>query len=158
MEGMMEAQETPKKAVKKKSTKKFIPVFKHEERKVSHKFECSVEMRKKNVGVTGSEIWQPEPHTHVFRTVNSDLKDQFKCVAIGGHTHEVTVEEVDGELVATCGPARREKRGKLGAPLVHDDHTHTFTYKRSEEVIPRIKSDKAALAINDLLSKTPRDM
>lgn len=96
-------------------------------------------------------------HTHVFHSVNSQLKPQEATSTIGGHFHKVRFEiGADGTpRVVECGPPMTYKYVTRAGGVqkrvcvqvgwedqtgdsdskVLDSHTHTFEYLHSEELL-----------------------
>jgi len=92
-------------------------------------------------------------HSHIFHTIDSRGKELQLTDTVGGHFHEVKVEvDENGYLKAVCGPAmvRENIKTRSGlakikiSPLrfhdeyndkdIVDDHSHEFTYLRSEMI------------------------
>jgi len=102
-------------------------------------FKLEVALLKRNMSYNkASPIWEHVEHVHYFHTYDSNGRKMSESVAVCGHKHPVTVEEVkrkvNGEtvidLVATCG--------------VVEGHSHKCTYIRSMEIAERKVSEKAA--------------
>lgn len=99
-------------------------------------FKLEVASMRRNVSWNKRQpIWDNVEHSHYFHTIDSNGRTMTECVAICGHKHPVTVKEVKGSLVATCGEA--------------EGHTHKCTYLHSEEMQTRKISADAASIINE---------
>lgn len=131
------------------ASKQVQRVFSQEKKLVTDTFKLTVETMKKDIGVEGAPIPRIEnfEHSHIYRTYSSSGKFNKVCSAVGGHTHKVTVEEVDGQFKVTVGPAI----GDNGQPIsfgkgkkIIDNHTHEAVYLRSDEVMLKRKDADVA--------------
>lgn len=117
-----------------------------EDREIDHDlFELSLTNTQKNMSWSENPEeanWVPVPHKHFFHNVDSDGKKQTKSVSSAGHYHEVWLEEVDGEMVAKCGPPKVTHKGK-SANYKNDSHTHEVKYIYSEKIKVRSYSKEA---------------
>lgn len=102
------------------------------------------------------------PHRHFWDTLNRRGEPNIHAVAKNGHTHSVAYElSPDGKSIkVTCGKALKEKNtngtnGKSkrsysplylyteddpingGLRAVNDEHTHVFTYMKTEKILIR---------------------
>lgn len=127
-----------------------------------HLFKADVRPMKKNVSFQkGQPRIEELEHTHLFHTVNSQLKPQKHSSTVGGHFHELEwAVGADGiPKVVKCGPPMtyryvskpggqkkrqgavkwRDMRNEDGDEhvFVEDKHTHTFKYIHSEELQER---------------------
>lgn len=102
---------------------------------------------RKNVGFSPNKpLWEAFEHCHVFHSVDSKGNKKETCTPIGGHFHEVTIEETDGvpKIVAVGPPVvKKQVRDRVTrrvktvyVPVEGDDHTHEVQYIRSEKVKP----------------------
>ena len=125
-------------------------------------FKLNVANTHKNVSISLSNpYYEAVPHIHFFHTHDSNGKRLTSCNSVGGHYHEVTVFEKDGEFHAECGPAIT-KKGKKLAPTTHmignklDDHRHDISYVRSEIIKARKLNKDAQTVIAQSMSDVPR--
>lgn len=136
-----------------------------------HIFKLEIARMQKNNGWKKYEpILRPVEHVHFFRTCSTRNVPLKKCVAVGGHFHEMTWSiGSDGTPVAKCGPAMREVARKLpsgrvvkvvqpvtfqeetheGIRTITDTHTHEVNYLATDVLSADIKKtlqarDKAA--------------
>ena len=112
-------------------------------------FKLEVASTKKNIGLPHAPRWEDAEHTHFFHTYDSKGKKMTYSASISGHCHEVTVENVDGKLVAKCGPpVRKYKNNRVEKLPDHDQHTHDVTYLYSEKVEARKLNEQAMLHLS----------
>ena len=127
----------------------------------------------RDISFTDKVVLEKFPHKHHYHSVNSDGIPQDKSSPALGHFHFMKIKEVDGELIAECGPPMKfgfkkiVKKGKTFKkkaiiPVEGDDHTHKVEYKFSEvfkqrtfskeamESISAITNNEAALLKNPL--------
>lgn len=99
----------------------------------------------------------PMEHCHFYRTYNSNGKKNLGTNIVGGHYHEITVS-VDGKgnLVAECSPPIQNKKSEK----IHgkDNHIHTSTYIKSEEVELRKFNADAIKTFNMGMSEPKSDI
>lgn len=91
-------------------------------------------------------MWEDRDHNHIFRTYDSNGRKLDKSSSIGGHYHEITTYEKDGELYAECGPAiynkaSRDTTKNSLAPV--DNHTHDLEFQGSDLIKMRKHNPKA---------------
>ncbi len=83
-------------------------------------------------------------HVHYFHTVDSAGRVQKLSNLVGGHFHEMTVEQdpEGGVPIVTAGPAMvyiskkvgKKAAVKLAVPYEEDQHTHEVTYMGSQKI------------------------
>lgn len=85
-------------------------------------------------------IYENVEHSHFFHSIDSRGKPQTHCNKVGGHFHEISIDD-NGK--AHCGPPIREvkikKHGRTFTKyeVMKDDiHTHKVVYRFSEKVKP----------------------
>lgn len=132
-------------------------------------FKAEVSKFKKNLSWKKGEVRiDLVEHVHHFHSRNSAGKQQLYTNSVGNHFHKVTLQEVDGQLIAKCGPPLRkvlvgppgrqksviQRVSWLGWDDLNnkdkeyiDDHVHEMTYMHSEILSPskikRIQSQTA---------------
>ncbi len=79
-------------------------------------------------------------HVHFYYTTDRKGNSQTRCVATGGHKHEVkTRMDENGDLVGVCsGPIAHG-----GAVYQHDHHTHEVSYLKSAKVSATLRKERA---------------
>ena len=117
-------------------------------------FRLEISNTKKNISFRKNEyIWEEIPHKHMFHTVDSDGKPQYKTCPTASHFHKMTVSEIDGELVAKCSVPYQMKMVKgqrVEVPYESDNHKHEVTYLRSERIMQRVYNKDALNMINSI--------
>lgn len=112
-------------------------------------FKLEVASFKKNIGTARSPRLIDTEHCHFFHTFDSSGRKMEYSSSIGGHAHKITVKEVDGKLVAECGPAIKIDRAEKGEAnskeerAFTDNHIHEVLYVDSEEVEIRRRNPNA---------------
>lgn len=138
-----------------------------------HLFKADVQPMKKNVSFKkGQPRIEHIEHSHIYHSVNSQLKPQQYTSTVGGHFHELTWDVgPDGTpRVVKVGPPLTYRyiskpggqRKKLGPVTwtdenadderkreIVDDHRHEFTYIHSEEI--REKNARALPSLGDAM-------
>jgi len=112
---------------------------------------------KKNISFRKDQyIWEEIPHKHMFHTVDSDGKPQYRTCPTASHFHKMVVNDVDGELIAECsGPYQMKmvKGQRVEVPYENDNHKHEVTYLRSERIMQRVYNQDALNMINQIKSQ-----
>lgn len=123
----------------------------------------------KNIAIDDSGQIELEkvPHTHFWRTYDSDGKKLIHCAPVAGHFHEVKYEEDPNggpvKIISVSGPLRmglKKERGQLKSvpvpvnPDLEDNHTHEVEYLRSHKVVARSMNVKAIQLIGEEANKT----
>jgi hypothetical protein len=109
-------------------------------------------------GIKRPVTYEDTEHCHYFHTYDSNGKKMVKCNAVGGHTHEVSIKEVDGKFVCKCSqPISVDSKKKKFISFQNgaDKHTHKITYIESEKVEVRRKSKLAQNAIDNYKNDIP---
>lgn len=127
--------------------------IKGERRDWHHLFKSDVKPMKKNVSFKkGQPRIEHLDHTHVFHTINSQMKPQEYSSTVGGHFHKISWRmTANGPEVYEIGPPLYFKYVRKGAnqrrvmspvewqddnqdKVIVDSHTHKFHYVHSEEI------------------------
>lgn len=131
-------------------------------------FKLNVATFKKNIApiMKGQRPnYQNFEHSHIFHTRTERGKINTQCAPVGGHTHMVTVEVVDGVFVGrTSGPIQYRGSEKIAPPVdergkVIDNHTHEVIYLKSDEVEIKSISPEVNKLYNEIYKPvtTPSD-
>ena len=139
---------TPKKVQPKSTEVETVRHYKGQTQVDHDLFKLEVAKTKKNIGLPHAPRWEDAEHTHFFHTYDSKGKKMKYSASISGHCHEITVEEIDGKLVATCGPAIRKYKNNRTEVLPNDSHTHEVRYLYSEKVEARKLNEQAMLHLS----------
>lgn len=120
-------------STKKKKVSRF---FKKDGIVFSDTFKLEQSSFHKNISFdANAPLLVPVEHCHFFHTFDSYGKVMKQSNKVGGHYHEVTVEEVDGKLVGKCSV-------QIGG-MKDDKHTHEINYIKSDEVTLRTINKEA---------------
>lgn len=131
----------------KQSKKQVQRVYENTSEFIQDRFQLKTANMIKNMAPDGKEF-RPHlvnvAHQHFFYSVDRKGRPQVKCTATGGHSHEITVKEVNGEFVAECGPPI-----SINSKLVPEDrHTHDVMYLKSEKISQSIIKKKTQELVN----------
>jgi hypothetical protein len=87
-------------------------------------------------------------HCHFYHTYDSSGRKQDSACSVLGHTHIVTIENVDGKFVANCSGPVKKVGGKIMKASVDCNHTHKISYIKSEIIKKRVIDPKALEIFN----------
>lgn len=105
-------------------------------------FKLNVATFKKNIAPDGKQFkpnYVPFEHSHIFHTRQENGKINTCCAPVGGHTHEVIIEVVDGKFVGRTSEPIQFRGSEKIAPKMDaqgrliDNHTHEVIYLKSDE-------------------------
>jgi hypothetical protein len=143
-------------------------VFKGDMKVMIDTFKLKVATFKKNIAPDGKQFkpnYVPFEHAHIFHTRQENGKENLCCAPVGGHTHEVIIEVVDGKFVGrTSEPIQFRGSEKIAPKMdaqgrVIDNHTHEVEYLKSDEHTPKSVSPEVAKLYNAVYrpDTTPSD-
>lgn len=106
-------------------------------------------------------------HQHFFHTYDSSGRAMVTSESVGGHFHEITLQETvaaDGsrgipKVIACSGPKKYTKQRVMGknskvpTPIKDDNHTHAVEYIKSDTVEVRVVNPEAYKVVLDDESK-----
>lgn len=169
-------KKSKKKSVSKKKTSTVGRIFNHNRIICHDLYKLTLASMKKNLSwhPIDPEDYTSIEHVHFYHTFDSSGKKQIHSTSVGGHFHEMEVEDQGEDMplkvVCASGPKkwvrRKSKYGKNRYEKVIvdvndvDKHVHDVIYLQSNELKIRKINEEAALVIGKVaaLTQKPKDL